>query len=98
LILLAHLAEIDSSNAIPFLHDLRKNHGLVYDIMELWRTNCYYSVLQTLEQLNAKKRNHYLTDGYEVLLKEDTVKLLFERLKLNLTLEEIIFSARILAS
>ena len=88
---------IGLDNAIPFLHDLRRNHGLVYDLMELWRTNCDYSVLQTLESLNAKKRNHYLTDGYEVLLKRETVNLLFETLKLNLSLEEILFNSRILA-
>lgn len=65
--------------------------------MELWRTNIDFSVLHTLEQLNAKKRNHYLTDGYEVLLKEETVRLLYDRVKLNLSLEEIIFNVRILA-
>lgn len=45
-------------NSIPFVHEMRQNTGLVYDLMELWRTIADYSVIQTLEQLNAKNKNH----------------------------------------
>jgi len=92
------LNSIGLDNSIPFLHDLRRNTGLVYDIMELWRTNCDYSVLQTLEQLKRTKRTHFVTDGYEVMLEQETVKALFERFRFNLSLEEIILNARILAN
>ena len=36
---------------IPFLHDLRTNRGLTFDLMELWRVNIDYSVLETMKQL-----------------------------------------------
>ena len=66
--------------------------------MELWRTNCNYAVIQTLEQLNTKDKNHYLTDTYEAMLSQNTIRLLCEKFRFNLSLEEIIFNARILAS
>ncbi|HZW57360.1 MAG TPA: hypothetical protein VFF30_13810 [Nitrososphaerales archaeon] len=43
--------------------------------------------------MKRQKRTHYLTDGYEVMLDQKIVKTLFERVKLNLRLEEIIFNA-----
>ena len=88
---------IGLDNSIPFLHDLRRNTGLVYDLMELWRTNCDYSVLQTLEELKRTKKTHYLTDGYEVMLEADTISTLFDKVKLNLSLEEIILNCRFFA-
>src|SRR5271157_4400456 len=51
-------------STIPFVHEMGKSRGLVFDLMELWRTNSDYVVIQTLEQLNSKDRNHYLTDTY----------------------------------
>ena len=89
---------IGLDNSIPFMHDLRRNTGLVYDLMELWRINADYSVIQTLEQLNRKDKNHYLTDTYEAMLSEKTIRILFEKFRFNLSLEEIIFNARILAN
>jgi CRISPR-associated protein Cas1 len=65
--------------------------------MELWRTNCDYSVLQTLDQLKRTKRTHFLTDGYEVMLEQETVRTLIEKIRFNLPLEEIISNCRILA-
>ena len=67
------------------------------DLMELWRTNCDYSVLQTLDQLKRTRRTHFLTDGYEVMLEQETVRTLIEKIRFNLSLEEIIFNSRILA-
>ncbi len=92
------ISSIGLDNSIPFLHDMRKNYGLVYDMMELWRTNGDYSVLQTLEQLKrTKNKTHHLTDGFEVVLDSETIKLLFEKLRFNLSLEEIILNCRLLA-
>lgn len=91
------LNSIGLDNSIPFLHDLRRNSGLVYDLMELWRINIDYSVLQTLEQLKRSKRTHYLTDGYEVMLEPETVKTLIEKIRFNLSMEELLFNSRIFA-
>jgi hypothetical protein len=89
---------IGLDNSIPFLHDMTPSRGLVYDMMELWRTNCDYSVLQTLEQLKrVKDKTHYLTDGHEVVLDPATINVLFEKLRFNLSLEEIILNCRIFA-
>jgi CRISPR-associated protein Cas1 len=84
--------------SIPFVHEMGKNTGLVYDLMELWRTNSDYSVIQTLEQLNSKDKNHFLTDTYEAMLSQKTISLLFQNFKVNLKLEEIILNSRRFAS
>jgi CRISPR-associated protein Cas1 len=89
---------IGLDNSIPFVHEMGKSRGLVFDLMELWRTNSDYAVIQTMEQLNAKDRNHFLTDTYEAMLSEKTIRLLFQNFKFNLSLEEIILNARKFAS
>jgi CRISP-associated protein Cas1 len=96
------LNAVGLDSTLPFLHDLRKNSGLVYDLMELWRTNCDYSVLQTLEIMKRqKKKQHAISfivkDGYEVRLEPETVNTLLERLRFNISHQEIIFNTRILA-
>jgi len=92
---------IGLDNTIPFLHYLRKGQtGLVYDLMELWRANCDYSVLQTLEELNTAKyryRAYETTDRYEVMITENTAKLLIGKIRLNLELFDIINNTRRLA-
>lgn len=90
------LNSVGLDNTIPFMHELRNNRGLVFDMMELWRTNVDYSVLLCLAQLR-RERTHRLTDEYTVLLDPETIRLLFEKLKLNLSLEELILNCRILA-
>jgi len=89
---------IGLDNSIPFVHEMGQSTGLVYDLMELWRTNSDYSVIQTLEQLDRKDRNHFLTDTYEAMLSQRTISLLFQNFKFNLKLEEIIMNARRFAS
>ena len=44
-----------------------------------------------------RERTHRLTDEYTVLLDPKTIRTLFEKLKLNLSLEELILNCRILA-
>lgn len=85
-------------NSIPFVHEMGMSTGLVYDLMELWRTNSDYAVIQTMEQLDSKDRNHFLTDTYEAMLSQETIRLLFERFTSNLSLEEIILNTRRFAS
>ena len=64
--------------------------------MEFCLVNWAYSVLQT-EQLKSAMTN-YLTDGYEVMPESETGMVPFDRIKLDLSLEEIIFNCRILAN
>ena len=85
---------IGLDNSIPFVHEMGQSRALVYDLMELWRTNSDYAVVQTLEELNAKDKNHYLTDTYEAMLSEKTIRLLFMNFKLGLKLEEVILNTR----
>ncbi|MDG7001549.1 MAG: CRISPR-associated endonuclease Cas1, partial [Nitrososphaerota archaeon] len=89
---------IGLDNSIPFVHEMGKSRGLVYDLMELWRTNSDYAVVQTLEQLNSKDKNHFMTDTYEAMLSQRTISLLFQNFKSNLKLEEIIINTRRFAS
>jgi hypothetical protein len=42
-------------------------------------------------------KTHHLTDEYDILLNPDTIKALFENLKMNLSLEEILFNCRVFA-
>ena len=89
---------IGLDNSIPFVHEMGQSRALVYDLMELWRTNSDYAVIQTLKQLNAKDKNHFLTDTYEAMLSQNTISVLFVNFKLGLRLEEIIMNTRKFAS
>lgn len=68
-------------------------------MQELWRINVDYSILKTLEQLNLKgdKEAYSFNDNYEIRLAEDTINMLFDNVRFNLSLQEIILNCRILA-
>ena len=92
------LNAIGYDNSLPFVHELGHNRILGFDVMELWRSNIDYSVIETLRQLSGLKGIVYrLNDNYEAMLSQDTARLLFERVRFNLSLEEIIFNSRTLA-
>jgi CRISPR-associated protein Cas1 len=91
------LTSVGLDNTIPFMHELRNKRSLVFDVMELWRTNVDYSVLLCLSELRRERITHRLTDDYTVLLDPETIRILFDKLKLNLSLEELIINSRILA-
>jgi CRISP-associated protein Cas1 len=66
--------------------------------MELWRTNVDHAVLQTLEEMRKSKGKKFgFTDKYEVEITADSAKLLLEKNRFSLSLEEIIFNARLLS-
>lgn len=69
--------------------------------MELWRTNCDYSVLQTMQEMKGKKKDYYTNfiarGGNDVRLHSPAIDLLISKLKNNLRLDEIIQNTRILA-
>jgi CRISP-associated protein Cas1 len=92
------ISAIGLDNSLPFVHDLGRSRGLVFDFMEFWRTNVDYSVLETLKRLDAiNYRVYRLNDNFEAVLSSDTSKLLFERVRFNLSLQEIIMNCRVLA-
>ncbi|MDH2901612.1 MAG: CRISPR-associated endonuclease Cas1, partial [archaeon] len=88
-------------NAISFLHFLGKgqNSSLTFDLMELWRVNIDYSVLETMREMKqGKKKNFGWTDNYAVEITSDTAQLLIEKIRANLSLEEILHNVRRFAS
>ena len=90
------LNSVGLDNTIPFMHELRNNRGLVFDLMELWRTNVDYSVLLCLASIRRDKA-YRVTSDFKILLDPATIRALFANLKLNLSMEELIFNCRILA-
>ena len=85
-------------DSIPYVHRMRDNKtGLVFDLQELWRSNCDYAVLLTLEEIK-KQHLHWKIDHYEVRLGNDIIAVLIEKLKLVLSMQEILHNTRILAS
>ncbi|MDH2901362.1 MAG: CRISPR-associated endonuclease Cas1, partial [archaeon] len=88
---------IGLQNDLPYLHEVRSGkNGLVYDMMELWRSNCDYAVILCLEEIK-KQHLKWKVENYEVRLGEDIIKVLIEKLKLTLSMQEIIHNTRILA-
>jgi len=86
-------------NSVSYVHFLSKGESsLTFDLMELWRTNIDQAVLESLEEMKKTKgRKFGFTDKYDVEITSDTARLLFERIRFNLSLEEIIINSRRLA-
>lgn len=81
--------------SIPFLHDLRNDRtGLVFDAMEIERCVAEHSVIQVLDELRRKESNYYYNEHYECMIKEHVIKLLVQKMKSNLTNQEMISNAR----
>ena len=56
---------------------------MVYDLQELFRWLIDLSVIQLLEENKLKKSDFILTENYHIRLKQDTAKLLVEKIKSN---------------
>lgn len=70
--------------AIGFLHELAPSKTpLVYDIQELFRWIIDLSVIQLLEEKNLKKSDFIVTENYHVRLKENTARMLIDKIKIN---------------
>lgn len=70
--------------AIGFLHELAPSKTpLVYDIQELFRWIIDLSVIQLLEEKKLKKSNFIVTENYHIRLKENTAKMLIDKIKIN---------------
>jgi CRISPR-associated protein Cas1 len=78
------LNSVGLDSQIGFLHEtLSSRTPLVYDLQELFRWLIDLSVIQLLEDNNLKKSDFILTENYHIRLKQDTAKLLIEKIKSN---------------
>jgi len=82
------LNSVGLDSNIGFLHEtLPSRTPLVYDLQELFRWLIDLSVIETLEENNLKKSDFILTENYHIRLKQDTAKLLVEKIKSNFNLK-----------
>ena len=56
---------------------------MVYDTRELYRWLVDLPVIQLLEEKKLKKANFIVTENYNIRLKENTAKVLIEKIRLN---------------
>ncbi|MFB5613243.1 MAG: CRISPR-associated endonuclease Cas1 [Nitrosarchaeum sp.] len=78
------LNSVGLDSQIGFLHEtLLSRTPLVYDLQELFRWLIDLSVIQLLEENKLKKSDFILTENYHIRLKQDTAKLLVEKIKSN---------------
>jgi len=78
------LNSVGLDSQIGFLHEtLSSRTPLVYDLQELFRWLVDLSVIELLEERNLKKSDFILTENYHIRLKQDTAKLLVEKIKSN---------------
>ena len=70
--------------SIGFLHEISPSKTpLVYDIQELFRWIIDLSVIQLLEDNKINKSDFILTENYHIRLKENTAKLLINKIRDN---------------
>ncbi|NOS62618.1 MAG: CRISPR-associated endonuclease Cas1, partial [Nitrosarchaeum sp.] len=78
------LNSVGLDSQIGFLHEtLSSRTPLVYDLEELFRWLIDLSVIQLLEENKLKKSDFILTENYHIRLKQETAKLLVEKIKYN---------------
>lgn len=69
---------------IGFLHEILSSRTpLVYDFQELFRWLIDYSIIQLLEENRLKKSDFIVTENYHIRLRENTAKMLIEKIRLN---------------
>jgi CRISP-associated protein Cas1 len=69
---------------VGFLHELSASKTpLVYDIQELFRWIIDFSVIQLLEEKKLKKSDFIVTENYHIRLREDTAKMLIDKIRIN---------------
>ncbi|WP_268541336.1 CRISPR-associated endonuclease Cas1 [Candidatus Nitrosotenuis cloacae] len=69
---------------IGFLHEILSSRTpLVYDLQELFRWIIDYSIIQLLEDHKLKKSDFVVTENYHIRLRENTAKLLIEKIRFN---------------
>ena len=75
--------------SIGFLHEINQSHTpLVYDLQELFRWLIDLSVIQLLEENKIKKSDFVITENYHTRLRENTAKMLIEKINQNFNHKE----------
>jgi len=70
--------------SIGFLHEITPSRTpLIYDLQELFRWIIDISVIQLLEEKKLKKSDFIITENYHMRLRENTSKLLIEKISSN---------------
>lgn len=76
--------------SIGFLHEINQSHTpLVYDLQELFRWIIDLSVIQLLEENKIKKSDFIITENYHTRLRENTAKMLIEKINQNFKHKEL---------
>jgi len=82
------LNSVGLDSQIGFLHEtLLSRTPLVYDLQELFRWLIDLSVIELLEENKLKKSDFILTENYHIRLKQETAKLLVDKIKSNFNLK-----------
>lgn len=69
---------------VGFVHEMDKSKTpLVYDVQELGRWIIDLSVIELLEEKKLKKSDFIVTENYHIRLKEQTAKMLIEKIQAN---------------
>jgi CRISPR-associated protein Cas1 len=70
--------------SVGYLHELHAaKTPLVFDLQELYRWLIDLSVIQLLEDKQLKKSDFIITENYYIRLKENTAKLLIDKIRFN---------------
>ncbi len=78
-----NINEIGLDTSIGFLHEIsHSKHPLIYYIQELFRYVIDYSVIELLET-GLKEKDFIITENYHIRLKQETSKLLIDKIKEN---------------
>ena len=76
--------------SIGFLHEINQSHTpLVYDLQELFRWVIDLSVIELLEERKIKKSDFIITENYHTRLRENTAKMLIEKINQNFNHKEL---------
>jgi len=76
--------------SVGFLHEINQSHTpLVYDLQELFRWLIDLSVIELLEEGKIKKSDFIITENYHTRLRENTAKMLIEKITQNFNHKEL---------
>jgi CRISPR-associated protein Cas1 len=80
-----HINVIGLDPCVGFLHEMDKSKTpLVYDLQELGRWIIDLSVIELLEEKKLSKSDFIVTENYHIRLREQTAKMLIEKIQSNL--------------
>jgi CRISP-associated protein Cas1 len=78
------ISMVGLDNCVGFVHEMDKSKTpLVYDVQELGRWIIDLSVIELLEAKKLKKSDFITTENYHIRLREQTAKMLIEKIQTN---------------